>query len=95
MWHDVIEPNFMIPSAVFVLVVPLQTKFLLSSKFEKSWEYGNDVCPYFVYLEKAHSQVPREKLRVVLQEYGVDGRLLQPSSHCIPGKKCVHVGRDK
>ena len=50
--------------------------FTLQQIFEKSWEYAKDICTCFVELEKVYDRVPREKLWWVLQEYGVDDRLL-------------------
>ena len=39
------------------------------------WQRSLFAC--FVDLEKAHDRVPRDKLRKVLQEYGVSGQLLR------------------
>ena len=50
--------------------------FILKQILEKSWEYGKDLFACFVDLEKAYERVPRDKLWIVLQEYGVDGQLL-------------------
>ena len=51
----------MIPSAVFIATVELQTKFItLQQIFEKFWEYAKDVYTCFVGPEKAYDQVPRE-----------------------------------
>jgi len=50
--------------------------FTFQQNFEKSWEYAKDAFTCFVDLEKAYDRVPCEKLRGVLREYGVDGRLL-------------------
>jgi len=67
----------MIPSAVFVPAVELQTNiFTFQQIFEKSWEYAKYVYACFVDFEKAYDRVPREKLWEVLREYGVDRRLL-------------------
>ena len=60
----------------FILAVTLQTNFTLRQIFEKSWDYIKYFCTCFVDLEKAYARLPREKLWGVLQEYGVDGRLL-------------------
>ena len=47
--------------------------FTLRQIFEKSWNYAES----FVDLEKAcDRRIPRDKLRRVLQEYGIDGHLL-------------------
>ena len=43
---------------------------------EQSWEDGKDLFACIVNLEKAYDRVPRDKLREVLQEYGVDSQLL-------------------
>jgi len=85
----------MIPSAVFVTVVALQTKSLRHN-FEKSCEYTKDVYICFVDLEKAYDRVPREKLWGVLREYGVDGRLLLAvkSLHSC-SEICVPIGKVK
>jgi len=48
----------------------------LQQIFEKSWEPAKDVCTCFVDLGNVYGRVPREKLRGVLREYGVDGCLL-------------------
>ena len=77
--------------------------FTLKQIFEKSWEYGKDLFAYFVDLGKAYDRVPRNKLRKVLQEYGVNGQLLRAfkSFYCrlevcvrVNGKesKPFHVG---
>ena len=54
----------MIPSAVCVLAVVLQTKFTLQQIFEIPWEYAKDVYTCFVDLEKAYHRVTREKWSV-------------------------------
>ena len=66
--------------------------FTLKQIFEKSWEYAKDLFACFVDLEKAFDRIPREKLWRVLQEYGVDGQLLQAikSFYCQP-EVCVRV----
>jgi len=62
---------------VFVAAVALQKKFLLSSKFfKRSWEHAKALYTRFVDLGKVYGRVPREKLGVMLWEYGVDGCLL-------------------
>ena len=40
-------------------------------------EYGKDLFPCFVDLEKSYDRVPRDKLWKVLQEYGVNSQLLR------------------
>ena len=67
----------MIPSAVFILAIALQTKISLYSKFLR--RFGSmpktfNTC--FVDLEKVYGPVLRNKLWRVLREYGVDDRLL-------------------
>jgi len=65
----------MIPNAVSIAAVALQTKFALSSKI--SGILGSmPKITCFVDLEKAYNRVPREKLWGMLWEYGVDGCLL-------------------
>jgi len=66
----------MIPSAVFVPAVAIQTTFHSPAKFEKSWEHDKDVFTCFVDLEKVYDRVPCEKLWGGLHEYSVDRRLL-------------------
>jgi len=64
----------MIPIAVFVAAVALQTKFALSSTISRNLgSMPKITC--FVDLEKAYNRVPREKLWGMLK-YGVDGCLL-------------------
>ena len=69
--------------------------------FEKSWEYAKNVFACFVDLEKAYDPAPRDKLRRVLQDYGIDGQLLMAIKSlycqlevCVNGKqsKSFHVG---
>ena len=50
--------------------------FNLKHMFEKSLEYGKDLFACFINLEKAYDRVPWDKVRKVLQEYGVDAQLL-------------------
>ena len=50
--------------------------FTLKQIFEKSWKYGKNPFACSVDLVKANDRVPRDKLRKVLREYGVDGQLL-------------------
>ena len=66
--------------------------FTLKKIFEKSWEYGKDLCSCFVDIEKAYARVPRDKLWKVLLEYGVNCQLLRPikSFYCRP-EVCVRV----
>jgi len=54
----------MIPSAVFVPAVAIQTTFHSPAKFWEifSWGYAEDIFTCFVGLEKAYDQVPCEKL---------------------------------
>ena len=49
--------------------------FTLKHSLKKSWEYPKDVYACFVDHEKAYDRVPRDTLRKVLQEYGIDGSL--------------------
>jgi len=85
----------MIPSAVFILAIVLQTKISLSSKFfGKSWEYAKNFSTCFVDLEKAFDRVPREKFWGVLREYGIDGRLLLAVKSLYScSEVCVRVGK--
>ena len=79
-----------------MLAIILQAKISLSKKFEKSWEYAKNFYTCFVDLEKAYDRVPREKLRRVLQEYGVDDRLLLVvKSLYACSEVCVRVGKVK
>ena len=50
--------------------------FALQQIFEKSWEYAKEVNVCFVDLEEAYDRIPRDKLRAVLLQYGIDGQLL-------------------
>ena len=79
--------------------------FTLRQIFEKSWENAKDVFACFADLEKAYDRVPRDKLRRVLQEYGIDGHLLMAIKSlycqlevcvCVNGKqsKSFHMGVD-
>jgi len=60
--------------------------------FKKFWEYDKDLFAWFVDLEKAYDRIPRarDKLWMVLQEYGIDGQLLLTikSFYCQP-EGCV------
>jgi len=86
----------MIPSAVFVPAVAIQTTFHSPANFEKSWEYPIDVFTCFVDLEKAYDRVPCEKLWGVLREHGVDGRLLLAAKSLYSySDVCVRIGRVK
>ena len=70
--------------------------FTLQQNFENSFEHRKGVFTCFVNLEKTYDRVPREKLRVVLPEYGVDGcLLLAVKSLYSCSKVCVRVGRVK
>ena len=82
----------MIPSAVFVPAVELQTNiFTFQQIFEKSWEYAKYVYACFVDFEQADNRVPREKFwcrgRTVLTATGH-----QPSTYCLPSQIYVNVG---
>jgi len=68
--------------------IAVQTKFSLSSKYEKSLEYAKDVCTCFDKLKIAYDQVPGEKLCEVLPEYGAYCWL---SSYCILDQKFVSM----
>jgi len=48
----------------------------LQQIFKKSWEHAKDLYTCFVDLGKVYGRVPREKLWVMLWEYGVEGCLL-------------------
>ena len=48
----------------------------MESKLEEG-QYSKDLFACFVDLEKAYDRVSQNKLRKVLQEYGVDGQLLR------------------
>ena len=48
----------------------------LKQIFQKSWEHAKDVFACFVDLEKTFYRAHQDKLWRVLQEYGIDGRLL-------------------
>ena len=50
--------------------------FTLQKMFEKSWEHAKDAYRCIVDFEKAYDRIPREKLRGMLRDYSVDGRLL-------------------
>jgi len=65
--------------------------FTLQQIFEKSWEYAKNVYTCFVNLDKAYDRVPREKLRGVLRECGVD-LLLNIKTLYSFSEICVHVG---
>ena len=70
--------------------------FTLQQKFETSRECAKDVFTWFVDLEKAYDRVPCEKLRGVLREYGVDGRLLLAVKSLYPcSEVCVRVRKVK
>ena len=60
--------------------------------FEKFEEYAKNVFACFVDLEKAYGRVPEDKLWRVLQEYGIDWRMLRAIKliYCQPGF-CVRV----
>jgi len=89
-----LKQSWMIPSAVFVPAVALQTKFSLSSKFSRNLECAKDDHTCFVDFEKAHHRVSPVKLWGMLREYGIDNRLLLTSSNCIPVRKFVSVPRE-
>ena len=68
-------------SAFFVLVAALHIKCSISKKFLNSW-----AC--FVDLKETYHRFPRERLRRVMQEYGVymnTSTFFWLSCHCIPG----------
>ena len=44
MSRKLLNQSWMIPSAVFVVAVALQTKVSLQQIFEKSWEHAKGVC---------------------------------------------------
>ena len=69
--------NWMMAGVVFVQVAVQQIKFSLKCMSLRNLkEYAKDVFACFVDLEKACDWVPRVKLGRLLQEYGIDGRLL-------------------
>ena len=53
--------------------------FALQQIFEKSWKYTKEVNACFVDLEKAYDRIPRDKLWVVLFQYGIGDQLLTAS----------------
>jgi len=79
-----------IPSAVLVAAVALQTKFALSSKFSRNvGSIPKLTC--FVDLGKAYNQVPREKLWRGYGSTALTGASCWPSSNCIPVQKIVSM----
>ena len=66
--------------------------FIPKQMFEKCWEYCKDLFECFFNVEKSYDRVPRDKLRKVLREYGVDGQVLRAikSFYCRP-EDCVRV----
>ena len=66
--------------------------FTLKQIFENPLEYGKDLFACFFDHDKAYNGVPRDKLRKVLQEYGVHGQLLRAiKSFYFQPKVCVQV----
>ena len=83
----------MIPSAVFILAIALQTQISLSGNFEKFWEYAKSLYTCFVDLEKAYGRVHREKIWGLLREYGIAYRLLLTVKSLYSfSEVCVRVG---
>ena len=50
--------------------------FTPKQTFEKPLEYGKDRFACFVDLEKAYDRVSRDKLQMILQDYGVKGSVV-------------------
>ena len=70
--------------------------FTLHQVFEKSWEVAKPVYTAFVDLEKAYDRVPRDLLWRVLQEYGIDGRLLAAIQSLYQDcRSCVRINGSK
>ena len=66
--------------------------FAFQQIFEKSWEYAKKVNACFVDLEKAYDRIPRDKIWVVLLQYGIGGQLLTViKSLYMHSEVCVRV----
>ena len=67
--------------------------FAVRQLCEKYLGKGKDICWAFMDLEKAYDRIDREALWVVLQGYGVGGRLLDGvKSFYVNSRACVRVG---
>ena len=66
--------------------------FAFQQIFEKSWQYAKEINACFVDLKKAYDRIHRDKLWVVLLQYGIDGQLLTAiKSLYMHSEVCVRV----
>ena len=70
--------------------------FALQQIFETSREYAKEVNACFVDLEKAYDRIPKDKLRAMLLQYGIDGQLVTAiKSLNMHSEVCVECVRAK